>query len=169
VLPVGGNHGEVRNGGGQSFTDFSDNFDVGVFEPVADQLAENPRFEHVRLHIPRADLTQTVDVHGHILGLFHGHQAKRGASVSQKIDNGLAGQMKARAPIGDADILLNGHYHHFLARSIGPRTHIQVPALDGGSDWFDQTAGGREPAGQVLFTIDADGWDNLRMFPAVRN
>jgi hypothetical protein len=167
VMPVGGNHGEVRQDG-KSFTDFSDNFDVGVYEPIIDQLTENPRFDHVSFHVPRADLTQTIDLHGTIVGLFHGHQAKRGASVPQKVDNWLAGQMKSRHPVGDADILLNGHYHFLIVRHTGPRTHIQVPAVDGGSEWFDNTMGGGEPAGTVVFTVDADGWDNLKLIPAVR-
>lgn len=163
VLPVGGNHGENRMEG-KSFTDFADNFDVAVHRPVRDLLAENPdRFGNISFHIPRADLTQTLDVHGHILGLLHGHQAKRGATVSKKIDNWWEGQMRARAPIGDADMLLSGHYHHLLIRSAGPRYHVQIPAMDMGSEWWDDTQGGREPHGQVLFTVDEDGWDNLRV------
>lgn len=165
VLPVGGNHGEVRMNGA-SFTDFADNVDVGLYEPVADQLAENPRFDNVRFHIPQADLTQTIDLHGHVLGLFHGHQV-RGAG--DKVANWWKGQMKARAPIGDADIILNGHFHSLIVRSVGPRTHIQIPAVDGGSDWFDQTSGGGDPAGQVVFTVSDDGWDRLRVFELSRS
>lgn len=162
VLPVGGNHGENR-ADGKSFTTFADNFDVSVHRHVRDILSENDRFSNVGFHIPSADLTQTLDVHGHILGLVHGHQATSGATVSKKIDTWWEGQMRARAPIGDADILLNGHYHHLLIRSSGPRTHIQIPSMDMGSEWWDDTKGGREPQGQVVFTITEDGWDNLRV------
>ena len=164
VLPVGGNHGENRTDGA-SFTDFADNFDVAVFRHVRDILAENPdRFGNVHFAIPKADLTQTVEVDGWVIGLLHGHQATRGATISAKIDNWWQGQMKARDPIGDADVLLNGHYHHFIARSVGPRWHFQMPSMDMGSEWWDQTHGGREPSGQVAFTVSEDGWDNLRIF-----
>lgn len=162
VLPVGGNHGENR-ADGKSFTDFADNFDVSVFRHVRDILQENERFANVAFHIPSADLTQTLDVHGHILGIVHGHQATSGATVSKKIDTWWESQMRARAPIGDADILLNGHYHHLLVRSSGPRTHIQIPSMDMGSEWWDNSKGGREPQGQVVFTVTEDGWDNLRV------
>lgn len=169
VLPVGGNHGENRKDG-KSFTDFADNFDVSIFEAVKDQLGENPdRFGHVVFRIPREDLTQTIDLHGHILGILHGHQARRGGATTEaKIDKWLEGQLKARRPIGDADIIVNGHYHRFLFRTVGPRWHIQIPAMDGGSQWWDQVAGGGDPAGQVVFTIDENGLDNLRVFPAAR-
>lgn len=166
VLPVGGNHGENRKNG-KAFSGFSDNFDISVVESVAEAFAENPsRFGHITFHVPDGELTQTVALHGHVMGLMHGHQAKGGADPVPKW---WEGQMKARAPIGDADILVSGHYHRLMCRSVGPRTHIQIPAMDPGSEWFDVTKGGREPAGQVVFTVDESGWDHLRVLPAARN
>lgn len=168
VLPVGGNHGEVRNEGA-SFTDFADNVDVAVVEDSADILMENDRFDNVTFHIPQADLTQTVDLHGTVVGLAHGHQAKRGGSTpAQKLENWWQGQMKGRQPIGDADLLLSGHYHHLLVQSIGPRTHMQAPALDGGSEWWVDTSGLDSPAGVLSVVVGEDGWDHLRVLPARR-
>lgn len=168
VLAVGGNHGEVRNDG-KSFTDFADNIDVAVIEDAADILAENERFDDVSFHIPRADLTQTIDLHGTVVGLAHGHQARiGGAKPAQKIETWWQGQMKGRQPIGDADVLLTGHYHHLLIQSIGPRTHMQAPALDGGSEWWTDIAGTDSPAGVLTFTVGSDGWDHLRVLPAAR-
>lgn len=168
VLPVGGNHGEVRNNG-KSFTDFADNIDVAVFEDTADILAENDRFENVTFHIPQADLTQTIDLHGTIVGLAHGHQARGGGSVEQKILRWWRGQMEGRQPIGDADILLTGHYHHLQVQQQGSRTWMQAPALDGGSEWFTNVSGLDSPAGVLTFTVSEDGWDNLKVLPATRS
>lgn len=167
VLPVGGNHGEVRNGG-KSFTDFADNIDVAVFEDAADILAENERFAGVTFHIPHADLTQTIDLHGTVVGLAHGHQARGGGSVEQKILRWWRGQMEGRQPIGDADILLTGHHHHLQVQQQGSRTWMQAPALDGGSEWFTDVSGLDSPAGVLTFTVGADGWDNLKVLPAAR-
>lgn len=167
VLPVGGNHGEVRNSG-QSFTDFSDNIDVAVIEDAADILAENPRFGNVAFHIPRSDLTQTIDLHGTIVGLAHGHQARGGGSVEAKIMRWWRGQMDGRQPVGDADVLVTGHYHHLQVSQQGVRTWMQAPALDGGSEWFTDVAGYDSPAGTLTFVVSSEGWDHLRVLPASR-
>lgn len=168
VLPVGGNHGEVRSGG-QSFTDFADNVDVAVYEDAADLLAENDRFDNIKFHIPRSDLTQTIDLHGTIVGLAHGHQARGGGKPAQKIEAWWQGQMKGRQPVGDADILLTGHYHHLIVQQVGPRTHMQAPALDGGSEWWVNISGLDSPAGVLTFTVGEDGWDHLKVLPAPRD
>jgi len=160
VLPVGGNHGENR-ANGKSFTDFGDNWDVGLFEPVAELMGENPRFDNVGFHIPDADLTQTIDVHGTILGLVHGHQAKGGGKPHDKMMRWWDGQARGRLPIGDADVLLVGHHHHLMVREYGPRTIIQCPAMDGGSEWFADMTGEDSPPAAVTFTVGADGWSNF--------
>lgn len=166
VLVVGGNHGENREEG-KSFTDFADNFDVGVYEAVMDQLAENTeRFNNIVFRIPQADLTQTIDEHGHVIGIFHGHQVS-GRTITA-MDKWIQQQAVARTAVGDADILVNGHFHHFYHRHLGPRHHLQAPTLDGGSEWFDQKAGGNEPAGTLVFTVDDDGLDNVRVLKAER-
>lgn len=167
VLPVGGNHGEVRNGG-KSFTDFSDNLDVAVVHDAADILSENDRFAGVQFHIPSAELTQTIDLHGTVVGLAHGHQARGGGSVEQKLLRWWRGQMEGRQPIGDADILLSAHYHHLQVAQHGSRTWIQAPSLDGGSEWFRDMSGLDSPAGVLTVVVGPDGWDHLRVLPAER-
>jgi predicted phosphodiesterase len=165
VAAVGGNHGEERLNG-QSYTDFADNRDVAVFEDVAEILRENEdRFGHVRFMLPNRDLTLTVDVFGTIVGLAHGHQIQKasGASPAKKAEAWWEGQMTARNPVGDADLLLTGHFHHLVLQSIGPRWHIQMPALHGGSEWFDNVRGGKNPPGQVSLVVGPDGWDHLKV------
>lgn len=164
VAFVGGNHGEERLGG-QSHTDFGDNRDVAVLEDVSEILRESDRFGHVHTVIPNRDLTLTLDLFGTIVGLAHGHQIGKasGSSPGLKAQAWWKDQMKAMRPIGDADLLLTGHFHHLLIQSVGPRTHIQMPALHGGSDWWDAVKGGGDPPGQVSLVVDKDGWDHLRV------
>lgn len=113
VKAVGGNHGEEREAG-KSNTDFADNVDVAVFEDVAYAYAKNPdRYEHVSFSLPNADLTLTFEHDGLIIGMAHGHQAGFGSGDPKaKIDRWWRGQMAGQQPIGDADILVTGHYHH---------------------------------------------------------
>lgn len=170
VLPVGGNHGEVRDGAGKSFTDFADNVDVAAIEDVAHLLAENPdRFGNVRFHVPWADLTQVIDVDGTFVGLAHGHQAGRSTAGSPetKIMKWWRGQMDGRQPVGDADILLTGHYHHARLVQNGARTWMQAPALDGGSEWFRDQSGQESPPGVLTFSVGPDGWNDYQILPGL--
>lgn len=162
VLPVGGNHGEVRLDG-KAFTDFSDNRDVAVFEDVALIFAENPdAFGHVRFRIPTKELTQTIEVSGTRIGLLHGHQARKGSGPEQRLENWWKGQMMGKHPIGDADVLVSGHYHHLIVKEISAgRTWCQAPALDGGSEWFTDVAGVHNSAGTLTFTVSDGSWGNL--------
>lgn len=160
VAAIPGNHGENRQNG-KSYTTFGDNDDVAVMEQVAEVMRANPAFDHIAFAFPKNDLTMTLDVHGTILGLAHGHQMKRGA------ENWWAKQALGMQPIGDADVLLTGHFHHLMVKQSGARTHIQAPALDGGSQWFTEQAGVLAPAGMLTLTVGAAGWDDLRVLPCL--
>lgn len=164
VKVVGGNHGEEREAG-RSHTDFADNRDVAVVEDVAWAFAKNPdRYGHVSFAIPNDDLTLTFEHDGLIIGLAHGHQAGFGSGDPRaKIDRWWRGQMAGQQPIGDADILITGHYHHPWMQMIGRRTHFGCPALDGGSDWFRNTAGVDSPPGVLTFTVTGDGWSHFQL------
>lgn len=158
VVPVvQGNHGEVRKDG-KSFTDFADNFDTDVFKAAAEVLDANPEaFGHVTFMFPQGqELTLTVDVYGTVVGLAHGHQYNL-----KQIEKWLAGQALGRQPIGDCDILVTGHYHHFLSQPLGKRRHFQCPALDGGSDWFRHLSGADDQPGVLTMVIGAGGWRDL--------
>lgn len=163
VAAVGGNHGEERVGT-QSNTDFADNRDVAVFEDVAEILRESDRFAHVQCVIPNRELTLTLDLYGTIVALAHGHQIGKasGSSPALKAQAWWKDQMKSMRPVGDADLLLTGHFHHLIVQSVGPRTHIQCPALHGGSDWWDEIKGGGDRPGQLSLVVDGGGWDHLK-------
>ncbi len=166
VKAVGGNHGEEREGG-KSYTDFADNRDVAVFEDVAFAYGKNPdRYGHISFSLPNDDLTLTYEHEGHIIGLAHGHQAGfsgGGADPAARIAKWWQGQMVGQQKIGDADILITGHYHHTWLRTIGKRTHFGCPSLEGGSDWWRNTAGLQSAPGTLTFVIGPEGWSHLEV------
>jgi hypothetical protein len=166
VAAVPGNHGENRLGG-KAFTTFSDNDDVAVFEQVAEILGANPEaYGHVSFIFPQDELTLTLDVHGTILGLAHGHQARKGGTTAAaKIRTWWKDQAYGMRKVADATILVTGHYHHLSILTEGTRTHIQAPSLDGGSQWFTETAGVKSAPGLLTFTVSKNGWDDLRVLP----
>jgi predicted phosphodiesterase len=142
VAVVPGNHGENRQNG-KAYTTLGDNDDVAVVEQIAEAFSLSERFEHVTFSFPAKDrLSLTVEVQGWIVGLTHGHIARSTGSPAQKLTNWFKNMSATRDPIGDADILFVGHYHHFIAQSlIGDTYLVMGGALCDSSAWFSQTAG----------------------------
>ena len=159
VAAVQGNHGEVRQGG-KSFTDFGDNHDTDVFKSAAEVLAANPEaYGHVSFAFPQGqEITLTLDVHGVVVGLAHGHQFRNG-----KAGDWLGKQALGLQRIGEAQVLLTGHYHHLVVQQMGPRLWLQCPALDGGSDWFRHISGDETPPGMLTLVIGNSGWRDLAL------
>lgn len=167
---VGGNHGENRKDG-KAFTTFADNRDVAVVENAARALVENPKaYGHVSFVLPEEQLTITIDVGGLIVGLAHGHQARRtGRSkddmspVQGKVREWWKDQAFGRRPVGDADLLITGHYHHLSLLSDGGRTHMQAPTMDSGSQWWEETAGMPTTPGALTFTVQGGRWQDVQL------
>lgn len=157
VAVVQGNHGEVRSRG-KAYTSFGDNFDTDVFKSAAEVLEANPEaYGHVSFAFPQGEeITLTLDVLGARVGLAHGHQFNL-----KGVERWLAKQALGRQPIGDVDILLTGHYHHFLCQPLGAVTHMQCPTLDGGSDWFRHGSGTQSVPGMLTFALSGAGWRDL--------
>lgn len=162
VAAIPGNHGENRKGG-KAYTTFGDNDDVAVFEQVAEIIGANEAYDHVKFAFPKNDLTITLDVHGTIVGLAHGHQARGGGNASGKIGTWWAKQALGMQPVADATLLLTGHYHHLSITEHGIRTHIQAPSLDGGSQWFTETSGVSARSGLLTLVVGNSGWDDLKV------
>lgn len=161
---VPGNHGEVRKNG-KAFTTFSDNYDLAIWEGVAEAVTEGP-WDHITFIEPRTDdLTLTLDIEGQIVGFAHGHQMRRGGALpQQKFLSWFDGQARGRTPIADCDIVVSAHYHHLqVAHFGGGRTWMQSPSIEGGSAWFRQATGESSPPGVLTFAVDADGWSRLRL------
>lgn len=165
VPAVPGNHGEKRKDG-KAYTTFGDNVDLEIPEGVAEACAMNPAaYGHVSFVIPRdGRLTLTLELSGVIVGFAHGHQARRGGTTpQQKVATWWSGQAFGKRPVGDATLLLTGHSHHFSAVEHGPRTHLQVPAMDNGSQWWDETAGLGARSGLLTVVVDQNGWHDMEV------
>ena len=152
---IGGNHGENRDGTGKSYTDFADNDDVAIFEQIAEICSENrDRYGHVSFRIPNNELSLTFDISGVITGITHGHVAGNGSGLPQKrILDWWMRQSHGMQPIGDATILINGHFHHFSVLESSRKTSLQCPALEGGSEWFENMSGQRARPGLLTAVI----------------
>lgn len=159
VAAVAGNHGENRQNG-KSFTSTNDNDDVAVWESIAESLSVNPDlFGHIEWLLPKSELSVSFRVGNKVIGLAHGHQAK-----NTDIGKWWQGQALASRPVASADLLLTGHFHHFrMAEVAKGRWWIQVPAMDGGSAWFEEMAGSGNSHGQVAFVLNDNGWHELQV------
>lgn len=165
-VAVPGNHGENRKDG-KAFTTFTDNDDLAVFEQVAEILkANDERYGHVSVMLADS-LSTAFDACGAVIGLAHMHQGRSGANPKAKVENWWKGHTMGRGLVGDADILMTGHYHHLMVSEALGRTWFQMPALDPGSAWYEEATGQHSPPG--LFTVsvgDCHGvrkWDDLKV------
>lgn len=157
VAAVGGNHGENRNGKGKAFTGSHDNDDLAIVEQVSEILAANPdAFGHVRFVIARDNLTLTIPSAGWILGITHGHVANSGEGAEGKLRRWWEKQAAGRQPIGDADVLVTGHYHHLRLADWGGCVWLQAPALEGGSEWWRVSMGEMSQIGMLSFVMSEE-------------
>jgi predicted phosphodiesterase len=153
IVPVvPGNHDESQR---YVIGEATDSWQVEVASAVQDACAENPALAHVQFRYPDHDhQTLAINVSESILGLAHGHQSRDAVKWWQ-------GQATGRTPVGDADVLLTAHYHHYKVAQVGPRLWVQIPAMDGGSPWWRDRAGLESPTGIVSFVM-GEGYDPRR-------
>jgi predicted phosphodiesterase len=159
IVPcVPGNHDEAVRVGNSMATTYTDSFALDAASAVADALADHPDYKHVSFTFPKYDtLTVTLDMAGTVVGLAHGHQCRGNAIDWWK--NMAHGQQD----IGEATLLLTGHYHHLRIEQSGRKTHIQTPALDGGSQWFSNSSGAEAPAGMLTLLVGNGKWDDIKV------
>ena len=158
VPAIPGNHDEAVRVGNSMGTSYTDSFALDAASAVQDALADRDDFAHVKFVFPKYDtLTVTLDVVGTVVGFAHGHQC-RGKAVDwwMKMAHG-------QQDIGEASLLLTGHYHHLKVEQTGAKTWIQAPSLDGGSTWFENSTGQAAPAGMLTLTVGNGKWDDLRI------
>jgi predicted phosphodiesterase len=145
IIPVvPGNHDESTR---QVLTDPTDSFQIDIVSQVLDMCRENPALQHVEARFPEADSsTLAVEIAGTLLGFAHGHQTRTTVKWWE-------GQALGDTPVGNADILITGHYHTLKIENVGKRLWIQIPALDGGSAWFRDRRGFDSPHGLVTLVV----------------
>jgi len=157
LIPVApGNHDQPHRFGGIA-PRADDSWAVDVACQVADALDLAGGYDHVRVFTPKTDeLTVVVETSNTIIGCTHGHSFKKG-----KGHEWWAKQNHARQPVGAADILLTGHFHHLRIEVDADRTWIQAPTVDPGSPHYDQRSGGRAKAGLLTFLAADGSWWGL--------
>jgi predicted phosphodiesterase len=158
VYAVPGNHGENRKDG-KAYTTRGDNDDVAVFEMVAEIVAANPQaYGHVKFFLPEDEIYMIVEANGRHVGIAHGHITGGGADPQKKIRDWWKDQAFSKKQIGFVDILVTGHYHHFSVIEYDDQTiHMQCPAEDGGSDWYEELKGFDSRPGTLTYVIDSSG------------
>jgi hypothetical protein len=166
---VAGNHGENRSGAsGKAFTTPEDNDDLLVIEMAGRVFAGNPeRYAAVSVYLPD-QLSMSLDIAGVVCGFYHGHIGSPKTNTLTKLANWWTGQIVGNGPTAPASILFSGHYHHLFISEGSGRTHIQAPAMDGGSRWFREATGKTSAPGFLTMTIGGStcgprGFDDLRV------
>lgn len=160
VVPTApGNHDQAYRLMGMSAA-ATDSFAVDAAMQVADALHLAGGYDHVTFITPDVDdLTVTIEAEGTVIGMAHGHQFRG----PDKAHDWWAKMGHARHRIGQAHILLSGHFHHLRVTEQSSRVAIGAPTVDPGSPWWDQKHGGNDQAG-VLTLLTRDGhWTGLEI------
>lgn len=161
VLP--GNHDETYR---EQAMPVGDSWAIEGASAVADWMDGRPGYEHVEFVFPEPEelgITVNVgtDAAPHVISFHHGHSA----STPQGIIPWWKNQSHGRQHAGQADLLVTAHFHHLrVEHTGGNRTWLQIPALDGGSDWYRLRSGEQGVTGLVSVEITpgrGQGWSNL--------
>jgi len=165
---VGSNHCRWRSGKATMGTP-ADDWGLHMLRQIHNwtQRLAPEQYAHLTINVPKThDETLALDVCGQIIGLAHGHQVTR----PNAIPDWWSRQSHGGQPIADADILVSGHFHHLRVEPVGRNPHsgksrwwMQAPTLDNGSDWFRMRKGYDSDPGMLVFQVNRDGWDNLRV------
>jgi len=157
VAGVPSNHAAWREGK-SSLGKPSDDWGIHIKRQMQKAFALNePAFGHVNFQYPGPwDESMVVDVLGHGIALTHGHQVTK----PELMKDWWAKQLQA-GELWDAQVLLHGHFHHFVAKQDGrhPITKqmkyiLGAPALDNGSAWVRNSFGATSDAGLMVFVVD---------------
>ena len=156
---VGSNHCQWRIGK-QVVGTATDDWGVFIGRQLARLSKEKGlpiRFLEPQTH----DESLAIDVFNdgfHILGIIHGHQAKRPDNVAAF----WRGQAFGRQPIADASLLIHGHWHHVRVTETGstPRNTsrfiVMGSTMDNGSGWWKKLSGDDSVPGLVVLMLEKD-------------
>lgn len=129
------NHGDVTR---QHRGRFDDNFDIELVTSIADAMELNEdRYGHVQSLVPGVDEWATyTSLYGVRVALQHGHQHRPGKHWAWW--DGHAG---SRTAIGQADLLIEGHLHHYHVDTRAERTFLGTPSAESHSQWWVRATG----------------------------
>ncbi|MCM8548796.1 hypothetical protein [Streptomyces sp. STCH 565 A] len=154
MAAVPGNHDQAVRINGKGVTRYDDSHDVESLIAVKDAADLNPdKFGHVEFYAPDTDeLTVVVDCSGSVVAHAHGHQFR----VGKHFEWWRGQAFNRESAMHQADVLLAGHLHHELIEADGPRTFIQVPALESESTWWRHAKGPTGAPGLIV-AVTKDG------------
>lgn len=162
VLGVPSNHCRVRDGKRVTGKP-NDDWGLEAIAQVADMASVNPEaYGHVEFFVPETHdehLALTL-VGGKTIGAFHGHQKSSVAALL----GWLEGQAAGRSPVGAADIVFAGHYHHLEVNTWGDDRWLFVaPTMDSGSSWYSNLTGRKSRPGVLTLVVDEHGWRDMQV------
>jgi hypothetical protein len=156
---VGSNHCQFRIGK-QVIGKATDDWGIFIGRQLA-RLSKELSLPIKFLEPQPHDESLAIDVFGdgfHILGVVHGHQAKR----PDQMATWWRGQAFGRQPVADASVLVHGHWHHLRVTEMGStprgtsRFLVMAPTLDNGSGWWKKVTGEDSVPGLATFILAKD-------------
>lgn len=157
-LSVGSNHCQWRKNG-KAIGKPTDDWGVFIGRQLA-RLASETGMNNIRFLEPQPhEESLAVDVFGdeyHILGLAHGHQARR----PELMATWWRQQAFGNQPVANATTLVHGHYHHLRITEMGStpqgtsRFLVMAPTMDNGSNWFRMVTGEDSIPGLAVFYLE---------------
>lgn len=154
---VGSNHCQWRSGR-EAIGKATDDWGVFIGRQLA-RLAKEKELSIKFLEPQPHDESLALDVFDdgfHILGIAHGHQAKR----PDQMATWWRGQAFGRQPVADASVLVHGHWHHLRVTELGStprgtsRFLIMAPTMDNGSGWWKKVTGEDSVPGLATFVLE---------------
>lgn len=169
VTSVLSNHGEwTRNDSKDPVTTKADNSSTCVMRLVAHLVDRAPNLSHIAFNIAESNPDIVVEVSGVKVVLSHGHIAKgKGSTSEQKVKTAIERQILGRTQeIGDAQIYITAHYHHFHCQEFEGRTLFGCPALEAerSSEYMLDQYGVWSPPGMLGLIIGSKyprGWSEV--------
>lgn len=149
VVSIPGNHDHGFSRDLETRSDDSWAIQAAVAVEDAINFSKREDLKHVETYVPGPDQHSVVmDVGGLRVAHIHGDIHRLG-----KHFDWLAGQSLGRQPEGDADLLLEGHWHHLQVIEQGHRTYICVPAMESESVWWKHKTGTPGSPGSLLIRV----------------
>lgn len=158
-LSVGSNHCQWRINK-QVVGKPSDDWGIFIGRQLA-RLSQEAKLNIKFLEPQPHDESLAIDVFGdgfHILGMAHGHQAKRPDMMA----TWWRGQAFGRQPVSEASVLVHGHWHHLRVTEMGStprgtsRFMVMASTLDNGSGWWRKVTGEDSVPGLVTFLLEKE-------------
>lgn len=158
---VGSNHCQFRAANGKPIGKPTDDWGVFIGRQLA-RLATESNTTNVHFIEPQPHHESlAIDVFDdgyHVLGIVHGHQARRPDMMAAW----WRGQAFGRQPIADASLLIHGHFHHLRVTECGSVTRgdnlasrfiVMAPTMDNGSGYFRNSSGEDSIPGLATLTL----------------